>query len=328
MRDRWNRADAILDFEQDQLNQLIAPAFPSSSVDKWQQAEGGLANTNIRLHLSDRRQPILLRLFVRDPEQASKEWNINKLVHRTVPSPEFIYFARQNPFTAHPYILMEWIDAVRMEDVILDLEADAAKQLGHSVGSALAAIHSFKFAQAGFLDTELNIRSPIDLGGAGLIAYAQHCLADGAGGERLGSSLTQRVLDFLNSEAWLLDEWQGQPCLSHSDYGGSNILVNKEADGWTVAAVLDWEFAFSGTPFFDFGNLLRAPHGTVPRFEEAVFEGYQSAGGQLPGQWRKMSLLTDLTAWMEFMTRNDPGDNLISDAQRIICETMDGWSTS
>src|SRR3990167_1195841 len=134
MRSRWNRANAVLDFDQEQLNQLIAPAFPHSSVDEWQQTEGGLANTNIRLHLSDRTQPILLRLFVRDPKQASKEWNINRLVHQAVPSAEFMYFAMKNPFTAHPYILMEWIDAVRMEDVILDLQASDVERLGRSVG--------------------------------------------------------------------------------------------------------------------------------------------------------------------------------------------------
>jgi len=328
MRSKWNRASSTLDFKQDELNQLIGSAFPNGSVVEWQQAEGGLANTNIRLIVSGQTHPILLRLFVRDPQQALKEWNINRIVRGAVPSPEFFYFAPTNPFTEHPYILMEWIDGVLMEDVILNLPVGEVKTLGKSVGAALVAIHNFRFEHAGFFDAQMNIAHRIDLGGAGLIAYAKHCLVDGVGGERLGSSLSKRVLEFLDSEAHLLDEWHGQPCLSHSDYGGSNILVKKHADGWKVAAVLDWEFAFSGTPFFDLGNLLRAPHGTVPGFENAVSEGYQSAGGQLPQRWRKMSLLTDLTAWMEFMTRANPGDNLIGDARRIISETIDGWPIS
>lgn len=325
MRNKWNRDSAILDLDQDQLNQLIAPAFPNSGVLEWQQTEGGLANTNMRLQLSDRSQPILLRLFVRDPKQATKEWNINGLVHQTVPSPEFLYFATENPFTSHPYVLMEWIEASRMENVILNLPAEDIESLGQSVGAALAAIHSFKFEHGGFFDAQLDISDPIEVGSAGLIAYARHCLIDGVGGERLGLSLTQRVLSFLESEAALLDEWDGKPCLSHSDFGGSNILVRKETDGWKVAAVLDWEFAFSGTPFFDFGNLLRAPHGTTAGFEEAVYAGYQLAGGRLPAQWRQMSLLADLTAWMEFMTRSNPGEDLIRDAQRIITQTIEDW---
>lgn len=327
MRNKWNRASPVFDFKRNQLNQLIAPAFSKSSVVDWQQTEGGLANTNIRLRLTDRQQPILLRLFVRDPKQSAKEWNINNLVRHSVPSPEFIYFAAENPFTAHPYILMEWIDALPMDNLILDLPAKDVENIGQSVGSALAAIHSHKFEHAGFFDAELNVKSSIDLGSSGLIAYAKHCLIDGIGGERLGKLLTHRLLDFLNSEAPLLDEWRQQPCLTHSDYGGSNILVSKHTSDWRVAAVLDWEFAFSGTPFFDFGNLLRAPYATIPRFEEAVCESYQLAGGQLPARWRQLSLLTDLTAWMEFLTRNDPGVNLINDAQRVISQTIDNWNS-
>jgi hypothetical protein len=76
---------------------------------------------------------------------------------------------------------------------------------------------------------------------------------------------------------------------------------------------------------FDFGNLLRSPHGSVPGFAESVEAGYRSGGGQLPSQWRKMSLLTDLTAWIDFMTRPNPGENLILDAQRVITSTIDNW---
>jgi aminoglycoside/choline kinase family phosphotransferase len=41
--------------------------------------------------------------------------------------------------------------------------------------------------------------------------------------------------------------------LVHADFNPKNILVR----GASVAAVLDWEFAFSGTPLFDVGNMLR-----------------------------------------------------------------------
>jgi aminoglycoside phosphotransferase (APT) family kinase protein len=326
MRSKWNRAKAAIEFEQHQLDRLIEPHFPDSRVVDWQQTEGGLANTNIRLRLNNRTEPVLLRLFMRDPKQAAKEWSINGLVHHCVPSPKFLYFASDNAVTGHPYILMEWIDGVRMESVLLDLQGHDVEALGHSVGSALAAIHSYRFEKAGFIDAQLKVIDPIDLGAAGLISYASQCLIDGIGKERLGMALTNRLLDFLKSESQLLDEWHGQPCLSHSDFGGSNILVSKDAGSWKVAAVLDWEFAFSGTPFVDFGNLLRAPHGTVPNFQDSVLKGYKGAGGQVPEKWLQMSRLTDLFAWMDFVTRDAPGESLINDARQIICQTIDEWS--
>lgn len=327
MRDKWNRDSAILQFDKPQLNALVAPAFPASTVKAFALTEGGLANTNIRLELDNQAEPILLRLFVRDPKQARKEWLINKLVHSTVPSPDFFYFGQDNQFSGHPYILMEWIEGLRMEEVITKLSASEVASLGESVGSTLVSIHNFSFSDAGFFDSELNIDEPIDMGSAGLLSYANSCLNDGLCAERLGAGLSRRLLDFLSEEACLLDQWKGAPCLSHSDFGGSNILVKDTSDGWKVAAVLDWEFAFSATPFFDFGNLLRAPHGTIPGFEEAVARGYQRDGVKLPLEWRKMSLLTDITAWLDFMTRKDPGANLIADAKRVISQTIDNWKS-
>lgn len=325
MRDKWNRDSAVLQFSKAQLNEFIEPAFPGSSVLECQETTGGLANTNIRLHLNSQTEPILLRIFVRDSKQAGKEWRINSLVHKTVPTPMFFHFGTENEFTGHPYILMEWIEGVRLEEIIGTVEPSALAVLAQSVGSALAAIHRFKFEHFGFFESDLNISEPIDIGSHGLMDYANHCLKDGVAGERLGADLTRKVLDFLQSEAHLLDEWQGAPCLAHSDFGGSNILVNQSSEGWNVAAVLDWEFAFSGTPFFDFGNLLRAPHGTIPGFGDGVAEGYVKAGGELPEKWRQMSLLTDLTAWFDFLMRKDPGANLIADAQRVVSQTIDEW---
>jgi hypothetical protein len=101
--------------------------------------------------------------------------------------------------------------------------------------------------------------------------------------------------------------------------------MKKEEQGREVAAVIDWEFAFSGTPFFDLGNLLRPPLGEIPGMQAAVERGYRNAGGDLPIEWRKMSKLTDLTAWLEFLTRKNAGINLISDCKTQICKTIGEW---
>jgi aminoglycoside phosphotransferase (APT) family kinase protein len=252
MRETWNRASDVLQFSRQELDRLISPIYSDARVVRWEATKGGLANTNIRLHLDNRNDPILLRVFVRDPNQAQKEWKISELVRTSVPIPEFIYFAPTNEFTGHPYILMEWIEAHRLEERILELEPGEIEDLGIAIGSALAAIHSHTFSCAGFFDADLNVRDKINLGSAGIQSFAKSCLGDGIAVQRLGLSLTDRLLEFLRSESSLLDEWQGIPCLSHSDFGASNILVESQSGKWRVAAVLDWEFAFSGTPFFDF----------------------------------------------------------------------------
>ncbi len=92
---------------------------------------------------------------------------------------------------------------------------------------------------------------------------------------------------------------------------------------WSMAlrcrAVLDWEFAFSGNPAFDFGNLLRANFG--PAFEQCLAAAYREAGGQLPDDWRRISLMADLYSWLDFLNRPSAGPALIADAERIMRDT-------
>jgi aminoglycoside phosphotransferase (APT) family kinase protein len=265
---------------------------------------------------------LLLRLYVRSPGDGRKEFALNRLVAGRVPAPHFFYFAPNNPITGHPYAIMEWVEGTRLELAVQHMRPDEIANVGHAVGKALAAIHSFTFPQTGFLDDNLAIRRPVSVGSDGLIGFLQMCLIDGRGGERLGPELTQALLAFAEREGPLLDTWTGPPCLVHSDFGGSNILVKQEAAGWHVTAVLDWEFAFSGSPFFDLGNLLRPSLASLSGFEQGVYQGYTAAGGVLPAEWRQMSRLADLLAWADFLNRPTTNAALIRDAKAIITQTI------
>ncbi len=325
MRENWNRATEQLEFSPPELERLVKAAFPDKRVLDSAYTQGGLANTNIRVRLSDSEQPVLLRVFVRDPDQARKEYKIHELIAERVPAPRVLYFSPSNPVTGHPYLIREWTEGSRLEEVASGLELEDRTRLARSLGATLAAIHSHTFTRAGFFDGDLNVVIPVDLGSGGLIEFARRCLTEGPGGERLGTELAAELMRFIAREGSLLDEWAGDPCLTHSDFGGSNILVRCESTGWNVVAVLDWEFAFSGAPFFDFGNLLRQPLGALEGFEESVGQGYMAADGRLPESWRRMSLLTDLTAWLEFLTRPNAGSGVRATAQSVISTTIANW---
>lgn len=126
----------------------------------------------------------------------------------------------------------------------------------------------------------------------------------------------------MTAQGDLLAARTAAPCLVHGDFGGSNLLVRQEAGHWAVAAVLDWEFAFAGVPFVDFGNLLRPPLGDRPGFAAAVAAGYRLAGGDLPEDWRHRSRVIDLFAWLQFLARPDASDALITDACQMVAATI------
>jgi aminoglycoside phosphotransferase (APT) family kinase protein len=91
--------------------------------------------------------------------------------------------------------------------------------------------------------------------------------------------------------------------LVHADYNAKNLLVTAGTGGWSVSAVLDWEFACSGSPLADIGNMLRFGEQIPAPFADSFIAGYVAAGGELPARWRELSAALDLYALADFLTR-------------------------
>jgi aminoglycoside phosphotransferase (APT) family kinase protein len=99
-------------------------------------------------------------------------------------------------------------------------------------------------------------------------------------------------------------------CLVHSDFNPKNLLVDPAS--LDVTGLLDWEFAHSGSPYTDLGNLLRFERDAT--FTEAVLSAYSD---RLPAKEAGPDLLeraraADLFALIELATRR--GSNPVADA--------------
>lgn len=321
MREDWNKC-GFLELERGEVEKLLRAAFPSAKVASCRPAVGGLANTNLIVDVVGQKRPVLLRLFVREPIAALKEYAIYSLLDGSVPVPQLHFFSRENPVNGYPYMVMEYVQAQTLDAAFV--EGRDLKALGYSTGAVLASIHGHRFARSGFLDGGLQVCDQISLGGAGLIAYAEQCLSYESAVVRLGESLAAKLVRFLASYAGLLDSVVADGAsLTHSDFGGSNILVSGDGRGWAVKAVIDWEFAFSGNVYFDFGNLLRAPRCGAD-FVTGVHAGYSSnAPKVLPPNWLSLARLADLFAWLEFLNRPQVNEALIDDIRRTVSSIMD-----
>lgn len=96
----------------------------------------------------------------------------------------------------------------------------------------------------------------------------------------------------------------GRSCqLVHSDYNPKNLLAARQGGRWAVTAVLDWEFAFSGSPLNDIGNMLRPRPAATAGLAAGFVAGYREAGGKLPAGWREISEALDLYALADLLTR-------------------------
>jgi aminoglycoside phosphotransferase (APT) family kinase protein len=177
----------------------------------------------------------------------------------------------------------------------------AAAELGRSVGETLARISRVTFDAPGFFgDGRLIPGPPGAEPTSGLNLFVERCLREGNAAGHLTDAEQKALQAWADEATPELAVVAGSRRLVHGDYNPKNLLAEQRDGRWVVTAALDWEYAFSSTPLFDIGNMLRDPR---PGFEEAFLGGFEDEGGELPDNWRRLSLALDLYSLADFLTR-------------------------
>jgi aminoglycoside phosphotransferase (APT) family kinase protein len=118
--------------------------------------------------------------------------------------------------------------------------------------------------------------------------------------EQLGwASELVRDLTAVADRAQSLLDGVGRTCLVHSDANPKNVLVDPAT--LEVTALLDWEFAHSGNPFTDLGNLLRFDR--RPAYADAVLTAWCERRGTDPGETLELARAADLWALVDLAAR-------------------------
>ena len=327
MRQGWRREHQPLALDAAAVAELIAEAVPGATICGFDPVVGGISNTNLRVDLAGGRGRVLLRLYQGDPARAAREAALARSLRaRGVPLPRLLHAAGPDPRIGHhpslPWAVFDWIEGTSLDQAARDCDGDVLAALGAAVGGAAAAIHAVTFPRHGFLDAALDVAAPVDFDARALCGFLRTRLLDGSGGTRLGRRLTRRLLEVAKREAGRLADWPHPPCLVHGDFNPTNILVAARPEGWDVAAVLDWEWAISGPPALDFGNLLRPALGMRPDFVAGLARGYRAAGGALPPDWRAIARFADLFAWADILGRPAIDPAVLADARRVVRTTL------
>ncbi|WP_435061021.1 phosphotransferase family protein [Amycolatopsis thermoflava] len=183
-----------------------------------------------------------------------------------------------------------FVPGTGVEVLLVELPGTEVREVGLAAGRALARIGEVRLGRPGwFLDGSLRLgEMPGDLAG-----FVTACLAR----RHPGWPLTDADLRGLLARA---REWaplvpHGEARLVHSDFNPKNLIAARDGNGWRVT-VLDWEFAHSGSPLTDLGNVLR--FGDTP-FTDGVLDGF----GPCPAGWREAARALDLFALADFLTR-------------------------
>jgi Ser/Thr protein kinase RdoA (MazF antagonist) len=232
------------------------------------------------------------------------------LVHGLVPVPEVLEVRRGDRDADQPGLLVTAYVEGRRGDLLLPQLSDTeAARLGRHLGLLAADLSGMPTPRAGpFVDADLTIG---DFGLDGLPDFV------GVLAPTWEPDLLARLGEVAERAQALLDGL-GRTCLVHSDLNPKNLLV--DPDTLDVAAVLDWEFAHSGHPHTDLGNLLRFDR--HPAYADAVLAAWCERRGTEPADTLELARAADLWALVDLASR--AGDNPVADRAATLLRTIAG----
>jgi fructokinase len=310
----------------DDVTLLIQTLYPELCVLSVTPLCGGLINTNLKVEF-DRAPAVVLRIYRDGAAVCRKEVAVLNLLSGVVPVPHVLHSQPDGAGRFGAFAVLEYVEGITFQQLKQTADVAAINDAATSVGAVLASIGRFQFDKPGRL--RANESGELEVGDA----YTQTTdptsemldlfLADPLLVRRVGQNLIGRLRSFVHSWAARMPNMSDDARLVHSDFGKRNILVKEEQGHWIVKAVLDWEFAFSGSPLLDVGHLLRYEKRETPLLEPFFSRAFVQHGGKLPDNWRKIARVIDLTALVEFLTHRDLPEDIKSELFELIQATLE-----
>jgi Ser/Thr protein kinase RdoA (MazF antagonist) len=261
-------------------------------------AEAGGERTVVRIYPPGRR----------DDAGPEVDAAVLRLVRGLVPVPDVLEVRRGVAAADRPGLLVtSYLPGERGDLVLPGLDDAGLSTLGAALGHLAADLAGMPTLRAGmFVDADLTI--------------ADFGLGDGLPGfvEAHAPALRWGELQLVDLRALAADaqarlDTVGRTCLVHSDLNPKNLLVDPGT--LTVTGVLDWEFAHSGHPCTDLGNLLRFDR--APAYVEGVLATWCDRRGGTPREALDLARAADLWALVDLAAR--AGDNPVADrAARLL----------
>lgn len=302
---RWLRAEPRRILPEPVLHRIVSRALPHSRLLQAEPLTGGLRNANFKLRLDSADRPMVLRIYEHHASLCQKEIDLLRMLGGLVPVPEVVYAEPEGRDGIPPFALLNYVDGITFHELRRGGDLEAIAQAAGSAGEALAAIGHFRFPKAGWLGPGPDVTAPLLEGPDSMPRFLDLCLASANLERWMPGELRDRVHTLAGLYAPAIAELDKESRLVHGDFNRRNLVVSPGTGRWRVAAVLDWEFAVSSTPLADVGSFLRYERAARPLLEPHFSQGYRQAGGELPGDWRRLARWVHLLAICESLTHDD-----------------------
>lgn len=310
----WEKAHTQHHLSDPIIMKMLQIAYPHKAVHHYEVIAGGCANINIRVDLSGMDTPIMIRVYLRDPDSAYIEQKISQLLSGIVPLPQIYQIEKTSDYT---FAVVEFLPGTLLRDHLLHDKKPDIPTIMFKVGNTLAQIANTKFVSSGFFNTDLEITQPLTQDG--MITFCLNTLDHKTVKALLSAKQIKQIYHFIQTQGSLFPNGY-EKNLVHADFDPANILVTEVNGQIEVSGVLDWEFSFAGSTLCDVANMLRYAHHMPTCYEDAFLKGLVSKGYHLPENWRAKIAILNLLSLLDCLARSDPENrpNQVSDIQELI----------
>lgn len=295
--------DHSSDVPFERISRLSKSLMPRRRVASAVRLRGGISNSSFKIHFEQGDEPIVLRIYERDPAACRKEIDILRALRQTVPVPEVLHAEPEGFDEEGPFIFLKYVEGITFRQLKATGNRRAIQEASYCVGTTLAAIGKHNFTLPSHTTDERTMPEIIDshTKSPKLIA-------------RTGGALADRVRRLVARRALQFQAVMKERRLVHGDFRKQNILVRPCGNTWAVAAILDWECAFTGSQMLDVALFLRYERAERPIAEPSFSRGFLDGGGGLRDDWRDLIRVVDL----ESLCRSLTADDLPPDIEREI----------
>jgi len=320
---RWVRTEPRRTLSAGELERIVHTAFPHGRVTGIEPLPDGFRNSNFKLHVDSMPEYCVLRIYEHDASLCQKEADLIRLLTGSVPVPEIIHAEARGLDDLPPFTLMRYVEGVSFRELKRIGDCDAVAHAAYSAGETLAAIGRTVFPNSGWLGPGPSVTAPLLEGPDPLPRFVARCLASPNAERRMSVALRDRAHALIWSHSSELRRLYDTTSLVHGDFNKRNLLVRPVDGRWAVAAVLDWEFAVSGSPLADLGSFLRYERALSPLIEPHFSAGYSNSGGTLAGGWRRLARIVDLAALCESLTHDALSGEIVTELVELVCAVVE-----
>jgi hypothetical protein len=261
-------------------------ALPGVWIVAVEPLSGGFVNENLLLTTATGDRYVLRRYLRPNAERTcAVEAALAEQVRRRVPVAEVVAAA-----PADGLLLSAFVPGLLVGDALAGGVDPGG--LGTAVRRVFDAIGDVSFDATGWFGGGDLVPSGDELAG-GLVGMVEGCLSRSVA---LSADERRSLVELAKHAQPMLSAGSDVARLAHCDFNPKNILVERVAGAWVVRAVLDWEFAMSGDPLMDVGNMRRFRADYPAAFNDGFADGFTDEELARADGW-------DLFALADLLTR-------------------------